>query len=63
MGTPSTYSMMRKGRPAGGVTGVDHMNDGGVLEGGEELTLNEEALAPHGADTISAQQFDGDSLL
>jgi len=47
----------------GGMAGVDYMNDGGVLEGGEELPLGEEALAPNGAEAIAAQQFDGDLLL
>ncbi len=52
-----------EGAPGGGVAGVDDVNDGGVLEGSEELTLSEEALAPDGAEAIAAQQLDGDLLL
>ena len=51
-------------RPSfGGVAGIDHVDDGGVLQGGEQLALGEKAIAPHGAVAIGVKQFYRHALL
>ena len=48
MGTPSTYSMTKYGRPLVGGPAVQQPGDVGVLEAGQDLALVLEALQQEG---------------
>ena len=63
IGTPSTYSITRYGRPSLGDAAVEQPRDVRMDEAGEDLALGEEPLMQRIVGVAGADQLDGDALL
>jgi hypothetical protein len=52
----------QKGVPVGRMAGIEHVNDGRMLQRCQQLPLAQKTVAPQGAMSAGVQKLDGDAL-